>query len=208
MTFAELQTKVRRKLNETSAIFWTDQDVVDAINEGYREMADAAEFYERQAMVPSINGHTYYDLSLILPDTFLSPRRAYNPTTARWLTPADPLNLDLHTYVQWELTEGEPESWLLRGNWWMGVWPKPDGDGVGMRLYYTAIPEDMANDDDEPAFDREFHEGLVEFAMSDLLSQKRETRKALLHWAEYIRYQEALKAYVEGRITLAQVRVL
>jgi hypothetical protein len=208
MNRGEMRTKTRRKLNEASATFWTDTDINDALNEGYAEMADASEFYERQAMVPTLKGRTYYDLSLILPDTFLSPRRAYNPVTSRWLDPTDPLQQDHHNFVQWELTQGEPIRYLMRGNWWMGVWPKPAQDGPGMRLLYTAIPEAMSADTDEPLFPVEFHEGIPEFAISELLGQSRVTTLALAHWKRYRAYEEALTAYVDGRISLAQVSVL
>ena len=208
MTFGDLQTRVRRKLNETSTVFWTDQDVKDAINEGYAEMADGTEFYERQAQVPMIEGHMYYDLSLGLPDTFLSPRRAQNVTTSQWLEPTDPLEMDYHTFPQWELTAGQPEKHFLRGNWWLGVWPKPSGDQIGQRFYYTSIPAPMEDDDDVPAFPVEFHDALIEYAMYDLLAQKREAKKALLHWDAYLAYEMGLRSFVNDRIKRAAVRVL
>lgn len=123
MTFGQMKAAVRRKLNESSATFWTDQDIEDALNDAYAEMADATEFYERQATIDLLPSRTYYDLTSVLPDTFLSPRRAYNVTTSRWLDPTDPLDQDRHTDSQWELTSGQPERYMLRGNWWLGVWP-------------------------------------------------------------------------------------
>lgn len=208
MTFGEAQTKTRRRLNESSTVFFSDQDIKDALNEGYAEMADASEFYERQAMVPMIEGHTYYDLSLGLPDTFLSPRRAYNPTTAKWLTPTDPRDLDYHRYTQWELMTGEPDMYLMRGNWWFGVSPKPSRDSVGMRLYYTAIPEPLSATTDEPLFPQEFHDGTVAFALSDLLAQMKETEKALKYWQIYKQYETALVDYVNGRTSVARLVTL
>ena len=208
MTFGAMIDRTRMKLNEATAAFYSDDDIKLALNEGYAEMADATEFYERQAYVPMLTKRTYYDLSLILPDTFLSPRRVYNPRTSNWLEPTDPVNLDLHMFPQWELTEGEPEQYIMRGNWWFGVFPKPTQDGVGLRFYYSAIPPAMSGATDTPEFPEEFHEGLIEFALSDLKGQRRETAKALSHWQRYIAFQEGLKAYADGRTRLAQRSVL
>ena len=209
MNFGQMKTRVRRRVNEPSTAFFTDADIEDALNEGYHELADATEFYEREALVPMIKGHTYYDLTNILPDTFLSPRRAFNPTTNRWLAPTDPINQDIHTFVQWELVQGEPESYLMRGNWWLGVFPKPSQDGAGMRLNYTGIPAAMVEDTDEPeAIPEEFHDAIVEYAVYDLLGQKRQGNKALIHWGAYLALEDKLRRYVDGRTSLARVNSL
>lgn len=204
MNFGEIQRKVRRRLNESTTAFYSDDDIKKAINAGYLEMADATEFYERQAMIPMLKQRTYYDLSLILPDTFLSPRRAYNPETSRWLDPIDPRGLDYHTYVQWELTQGPPEKYLMRGNWWLGVFPKPTQDSAGIRFYYTSIPPEFTDDSDIPAFPREFHEGLTDYALCHLLAQERETQKAISYWTSFQNTQNALAAYVDGRQRIPQ----
>jgi len=209
MTFAEMKQKVRRKLNEGgSTVFWSDDDVAGAINEGLAEMADATEFYELWTMVPMLEGLTYYNLPEIVPGTFLSPRRPQNVTTEVWLKPSDPREMDYHTYVDWQLTAGSPETYLMRGHWWFGVFPHEDRDTVGMRLYHTNIPQDMKEDWDEPGFPREFHDGLICYAMSDLMAQQRETKKAVEYWKAYLVYEEKLKAYVDQRIAIQRMDVL
>lgn len=209
MTFAELQADVRRKLNESSATFWTDQDIKDALNEAYEEMGDATEFYERQATLIMLAKRTYYDLTSLLPDTFLSPRRCWNTITQRWARPTDPLDQDLHTSVQWELTNGPPEAYFIRGNWWLGVWPRSASDAdSSLRFYYTAIPARMSASTDVPGFPQEFHPGIVALALSDLLAQERETRKALGYWNTGQEYGHALRAHVEGRQRIAKMDVL
>ncbi len=208
MNFGEMQTKVRRRLNELTTVFYSDDDVKNAINEGYQEMADATEFYEREAMVPMLKKRTYYDLKPILPNTFLSPRRIYNIETNRWLDPTDPRELDYHTYVRWELVEGAPEKYFLRGNWWMGVFPRPTKDSLGLRFYFTAIPPQFVESREEPEFPQEYHEGLISFALSDLLAPERESSKALMHWTSYLKYQNDLQQYVNQRVGIAKLSVL
>ncbi len=202
-----MKRDVRRKLDEVSALFWTDQEVVDAINEGLAEMADATEYFERQAHLNLLAGRTYYDLTSILPDTFLSPRRAWNTTTETWLRPSGPREHD-GKYAQWELTNGEPETYFLRGNWWLGVWPRKPEESSSIRLYYTGMPDPMTNDTDEPTFPREFHPGVVAIAISDCLAQERETAKALEYWAKGMTYAEGLKLHVQGRQKIARTERL
>lgn len=202
MKFSEMKTEVFRKLNESesSPAFWSEADVEEALNEGYAEMADATEFYERYCNIPMLSGRTYYNLKNILPDTFLSPRRCWNTVTSRWLRPSDTREQDFHTYVQWELTFGQPQAYLMRGNWWLGVWPRPDADDRELRFYYSAIPPEMSDDDDEPDFPREFHPGVVDYALYDLTAQDKEPKKALALWASYLGHEKGLRQYANERI--------
>lgn len=202
-----MRASIRRQLDESGTVFYTDADINEAIDAGYDEISDATEFFERQANIPLLKRRTYFDMTTNLSDTFLSPRRAYHPTTNRWLSPSDTREMDFHTYTQWELTEGSPQKMLMRGNWWLGIFPKETADIGVIRLYYTSIPDAM-EDSAEPAFPKEFHPGIIEFVLSDLLGQARETKKSLSHWAAYIGYQDGLKSYVEGRTRLAKLNVL
>lgn len=208
MNFGQMQTEVRRRLNESTTVFFSDQDVKDALNEGYAQMADVTEFYERYVNIPMLSKRTYYDLTHIITETFLSPRRVFNTTTNRWLDPTDPFDMDYHTYVQWELVQGQPEKCFMRGNWFLGVWPKPSGDLGQLRFYHTAIPDAMSRSTDEPEFPREFRQGVIDYALCELLADQKETAKAMLHYAAYETYEKGLKAYVEGRTTIAGVRAL
>ncbi len=213
-----MQSAVRTALNESTAVFFSDADIQESLNDGYAEMCDATECYEREAMLPSLASRTYHDLSTILPDIFLSPRRVFNVTTNQWLSPASPRQLD-DGFLQWELVPGEPQRMFMRGNWWLGTFPKPSADGLGYRLYYSSIAPEMVDDTDEPVFPREFHQGIVVYALSDLNSQQRETANALMYWGiprrdgtfpktSYKAYENGLKSYVEGRTSLAGTRSL
>ena len=199
MNFSEMQTEVRRRLNETSATYWTDADIKRALNDGYEEMAESSEFYERHTTMDLLSGRTYYDLRYICEDTFISPRRIQNNQTERWLTQCTVGDLEKN-YVRWEDNQGEPERFFIRGTWWLGLWPQPDADWGSVRLYYSATPPAMVLDDDEPEFAIEYHRGLIEYAVYDLLAQQAETKKALLCWGMYQGYESALIGEVQGRM--------
>ncbi len=207
MTLAEMKSDVRRRLNESGAEFFSDDDIADSLQEGLDEIADITEYYEREATLGLLTGRTYYDLRTVLPDTFLSPRAAWNTTTQRWLTATDARDLDERTFVQWELTYGEPVRYLMRGNWWLGTWPRNSSDSLGIRMIYTSIPAALT-DDEEPAFPVEFHMAAPDFAVFDLLGQERETQKALALWNSFLGYCAGLKKHVQSRQRIARRDVL
>lgn len=208
MTFAEQKTEVFRRLNESSSspTYWTESDVEGALNEGYAEISDVSEWYERNASISKLKNRTYYDLRTNLSDTFLAPRRCFNPQTNQWLDPISVRTLDFKTYRQWELNPGEPQKMFMRGLWWLGIYPKAGADSGTLQLYYTALPTEMAADGDEPAFPQEFHLGIVSYALYELRYQERETAAALRYFAEYKEYETALRGYVEQRTSFDRSR--
>lgn len=204
MQFSEMQSEVRTRLNEASAVFWTDQDIKDALNEGYQELSDATEWYERMTTFPTLSNRTYLDLRQLLSDTFLAPKRAINTITGKWLVPSSVRTQD-HRARQWEKTAAEPEEIFMRGLWWLGFYPKPPDDTGSIRLYFSALPSDMSDDTDEPEMPEEYHDGIVAYAVYDLLAQDAETEKALLWWEEYVRYEIKLREYVANRTDMDRV---
>jgi hypothetical protein len=207
MNFSQLKSEVRTRLNESTTAFYTDTDIQDSLNEGLAEMADATEYYERHANIVLQADRVYYDLSTLLPDTFLSPRRIWNATANWWLKPTAVRDLD-NKLALWESTNGQPNEYVMRGNWWLGVFPKSATDQQGLRVVYTAIPSSMSDDSDEPGFPREFHYGLVEYALFDCFIQQRETQKAMAYWQSYKTYEAALAQWVDKRQSLDRVSVL
>lgn len=125
MTLSDIRTEVFRRLDEseTSPVYWSLADVDDAINAGYEEISDATEWYELAAQLGT-DGSLYYDLTTQLSPRFLRLKHIYNATSNLWLSFTTPRDMD-GKYVSWETVSGEPEKALLRGLWWLGLWPKP-----------------------------------------------------------------------------------
>lgn len=209
MTFATLRAEVFRRLQEsaTSPAFWTVADVDTVLNEGLAEMSDETEWYERSLEIDLLSKQRYYDLRTILPEPLLTIGACQNMTTQRWLTPATTTDLDTQ-YRHWERTLGEPAYSLVRGLWWLGTYPRPSADLGTMTLQYTALPDELAEDDDEPGFPDALHYGLVEYALAELWAWDAETTKASQAWAAYLAYETALRNFVGGRATVPAVVVM
>lgn len=210
MTLAEQETEVWRRLGQESVNvgFWNSTDIRAAIGDGYEEMSDESEWYERSVNIPQLSNRTYYDLLHICGTQFLGPRRAFNTTTHRWLEPLGPRDLDYHTYRQWEVNTGQPQRMMARGLLWLGMYPKPDADSGFVRFYFTAIPPAMTRDSDTPGFPQEFHQGIVEYALFDLLAQEAQTKKAIAHFQQFIAIRQALQEYVDKRVEMDRVNAV
>lgn len=200
MTFAEQKADVARRLAEsTERVFWSDDDIATALNEGYAELSDATEWYEQYFEIDLLTDRPYYDLRTVLGESFLAIRPGYDEQTSRWLLPTAVRQFDAHDR-RWERVTGEPQRVVMRGLWWLGYWPRVQSEVGLIKQYYTALPPPMVEDDDEPGFPETFHNGCVEYALADLFSQDAETTLALASWADYVATEAALQTWVDDRV--------
>ncbi len=192
MTKTEIRNEVRRRLREstTNPVFWSDVDIDVSIGEGYMEMADSSEFYEKYQTVELLLNRPYYDARTLIREHFLVLGRAYNQTTSRWLTPVLAQDLDRKD-TRWEQRTSEPEFVMTRGLFFVGYWPFKGVATGKIKQYFVGFPP-LLEVDDEPAFDERFHYGLVEYALWDLFAQDSEVDLAWASWKEYMRYENLL----------------
>lgn len=206
MNLGGLVSDVFRTLNEseTAPRFFTRADVILALNEGLEELADFTEFYERVHTIPICANRTYYDLRTNFPPTFrfLGVRRIFSQGNTRWMTPHVVRDLDSYTSIQWERTTvGQPEDFFMRGLWWLGMHPKLSVDSGSVKVSAIGIPPRLVLDTDQPdRLPEEFTFPLVDYACYDLLLQKRELKKALGYYQDYMEGAAALRIYVKGRV--------
>lgn len=206
MNFLEIRTEVRRRLQELvgTEVWWTDEEIDEAIHAGEDEMADACEWYERWQTIDILKGRPYYDLRSVIRFDFLVAGPVFNDNTNRWLLPLQPKDLEQSDY-RWEERVAEPEFFMMRGIWWLGLWPWKGAELGSVKQYYVALPRHMSADSDEPGFHRTFHYGIVEYAVCDLLSQDNETDLTVETWKLYKKYEDSLREYVLSRNSVPQV---
>ncbi len=196
-----MQTEVFRRLDESSVspVFWDLPDVKTALNEGYEEISEAAEWFETNQIVGFTQDNTYHNIELLLTNDPLTVRAVWNSQTLRWMWPTTVRELDTEMYPHWQKVTGAPEYWFMRGLSILGVFPKPPASTGTMEIWGTAMPVALSANGDTPAFPREFHYGLVEYALYDLLVQDVETKEAIIHYNEYLRYEDGLRKHVQER---------
>jgi hypothetical protein len=201
VTFAALKTETFRRLQEaaSSPVYFSAADVATALNEGYMELSDAAEWFERRQTIDLLHDRPYYDLRDVIGTALLTPGAAFNVQTNRWLRPSVPSELDA-VDARWERHTSQPDRIVLRGLWWVGYTPRVQADSGTITQYYTALPDELRDDDDEPGFAEEFHEGIIEFALADLWAQDMETARALEAWQRYLAIEAGLIQSLQGRL--------
>lgn len=206
MTFAELRTTVRRRLDETTpGTFATDDEIDAAINVSYAEVSDETEWCETSRIVDRLAVRPWYDGRLVLSDKLLTIGAAFNETTNRWLLPTRKAELD-RADRRWERHQTEPMRLLVSGLWWFGYWPYVPEDGGTIRQYFTRLPDALAEETDEPGFPDQFHLGLVEGALSELWADDAETSYALQAWQAYLGYETGLQQWVNDRASVPRMR--
>lgn len=200
MTFAEMKEETFRRLREVSSapVFFSEADVEEALNAGYAELSDASEWYEVSQNIDILEDRPYYDLRRVLGAAFLAVGPGFDTQTSQWLLPTVTKQFDAHDR-RWERVVGEPQRLIIKGLWWLGYWPRFGADSGTIKQYYTALPPVLAEDDDEPGFPENFHDGCIEFALADLWAQDAETTRALLAWAQYLETEAALSEWVSER---------
>jgi len=203
LTLSDIRSRVRTRFEASSTTRWSDADVNSAINDGLGELSEATRYFERWVSFPLKEKRTYYDLRGLTPEGVLSVTAVWHEPGIRWLTP---ITLGDIGYEEWEETRGNPNSWFVRGLWWLGVWPSPSSDvDEFIRVYYTGVAPALAEDGEEPAqLPDEFVPALEEYALYELHGRERETDKALYWWGKYKERERALEQHIAHRVTTAR----
>jgi hypothetical protein len=194
-----MQQEVSRRVAEVSGrVFWSTQEIKDALNAGLMEISDACEWNETYVEFDLLNDRPYYDVRTLIGENVLSIKPSFDEQTNRWLIPSGQRQLDQHDR-RWERVTGEPQRVFTRGLFWLGLFPRSQSDVGTIKQYYTALPDPLDDDDDEPGFSDTFHSAIVEYALTDLWAQDAETTWALTAWASYLAGEAGLRAWVQGR---------
>ena len=201
-----MRAEVFRRLNESSTapVYWTTDDVDQAVAAGYAELSDASEWYEDHIDISLLNDRPLYDLRTVIGDDFLVLAAAFDTQTNRWLIPSTTRQFDAHDR-RWERVVGEPQRLFIHGLWWLGLWPRIMAETGTIKQYYVALPPALLEDTDEPGFPDTFHYAIVEFALTDLWAQDGEAARALASWQTYLSQEAALTEWVANRGTAASM---
>jgi len=207
LTLSDIRSRVRTRFEHSTSTRWSDGDIDAAINEGLGELSEATRYFERWVSLPLKEKRTYYDLRGLMPETVLSVTAVWHESGVRWLAP---ITLKDMTYEKWEESRGNPHSWFLRGQWWLGVWPTPSADlDEWIRVYFTGVAPPLLEDGEEPAqLPDEFVPALEEYAVYDLQQREGETDKALYWWGKYKEREAALERHMAQRVTTARTGVI
>jgi len=200
VTFQELQNQVLQELEEdvTTPVFHLRSYVRDAINNGYRCLAEATEFYvsSEPRSVDMESGVLHVTVPSIDDNGVLGITRVKNGVTEWWMRFETPQFMDF-SYREWTNVSGQPEILVLRGYNVLQSFPQPSTTALAAwQFYVSALPPDLLGDGEEPLFPRQFHRALVEYALYELLLQEKDVTGAMEHYNEYLREEVRLLGYL------------
>lgn len=182
---------------EVDDVQFSKDDVLDAVHDGYRELGDAAEFYEEEVAVLCTTNTYYNTVDLDLKTLTLKAIR--NPNTDRFLEMKSVDDLDKKYTRDWEMVTGEPEFYFTRGLFHIGVFPKK-ATATGQLEFFQSSEPPLLSPAQEPqlVYERQF--ALIEYAMYSLLRDYGEINKALIHWANYLAHETKLVTEMRSRM--------
>ena len=201
MTFGEMKAEVFRRLRESSEspVMWTETDIAVALNEGYMEISDESEWYEKWQVIDLLDNQPFYDVRTLLRHPFLRIGAAYNNQSSRWLIPTSAAELDKGDR-RWQMRVEEPGYYFVRGLWWLQYFPYKGIESGTIKQYYKALPPVLEDDSDEPGFHESHHYALVEWALADLYAQDAEVDLAWSHFKQYVEYELKITGHTVNRL--------
>ena len=203
-----MQTLVSRRMAEANGrVRWSASDITTALNLGYAEVSDATEWFEQHLVVDLLWDRPWYDLLHIIGENILSLRPAFNETMNQWLVMTTSRFLDGRDR-RWERVQGEPQRMLRKGWRWLGLFPRVQADSGTIKLYFTALPDPMVDDTDQPGFPDQFHMTCVDWACADLFAQDGEAALAERSWAAYVIGEQDFTAWVQTRANAPMTRIV
>jgi hypothetical protein len=191
MTGQEIVDSVKRDIGQpTSTGFFTDQDILDIVNEGYIDFCRFTEILEAQ----TTQQVTAYQSLYSVPADFIESRQfrwSYN----RQLFPYSERKLD-YNQKGWQLEFQSYSDNLTYYNWGtFRLRPIPTVAGT-ITHRYSRFPTTNISLTTSPEFISIYHDALVTFSVAECFYVLRNYMAADEAWADYLRIRQDAKSQV------------
>lgn len=203
----KLILRVMGRLEDEGLVFTSMDDLIEAYNDAMDEISDATEFYERHVTVTRKKWSLYTDLRGALPEDVLRVTAVWNPTTAKWLAPTTPKEIDDSVGRGWERNVDRTRWWFMRGLWHLAAYPVSGDDVSPLRIYYSSTFRHISADgglslglDSEFPLPPDYNNGIEAYMLSAILTERGETDKSTAWYAEYKQAEAKLMAAADRRL--------
>ena len=191
---SNILSSIREMLDDTGE-FYTDQDINDAIQDGYDEVVAFSGCITKGATLALEANKTYYDLVTAIPD-FLALIGIWNSSYKRWLSPVSYRELDSMRW-DWECANANPYAFCPISYRKLAIFPTPTVVGTTLYVYYKATAGAIAGGFELPA---ELLGDVVEdYAVCDLFEQQEEWTKAQINFRNYQDKTVLLRRFLDKR---------
>ncbi len=190
-TAQDILTKVRYRLMEPVADFWTDAELLLYLNEGQNDLADQMRGIESKANMSTVALRNDYTL----PQNWLSTRAVFykdpSSATAVWRR-AVATNLEKVAQEAPNFQEvPTSENWGQQVRYW--IWdrtlyflPTPFSSGSGnILMFYKAKPNEIVSLSENLAVDDLFAPAIESYVLARAWEKEKEADLAQVAWTEY-----------------------
>lgn len=177
----DIVNRVASNLNDPNFVFYTKNDIISSLQDGYDVTAAVAKCIEKTLPIGFLPNIIYYPLYYLIND-FTRVNSIFNQDINRWMDLYDTRYLDAKRY-DWESATGGSayQATILNFNFVAFFSHYADTVPVnGFMLYYAAIGERLLPDT-LPQIPDQFIRILESYATGDLLEQQQEYQKASVY---------------------------
>ncbi len=181
-TRLDVKNDISAHLND--AVFYTDTDLNESIQDGYNESVLLTRAIEKRYTLNLIANLVYYKLTTYMTDLY-SVTQIFLQEHRRWLIPKSQNWLDRHYKENWELAIGSPIYFTIVNYERIGICPHPAAAAGSLDIYYKASAPTMTSDTN--VFDIPNADHVMQkYVITDLLAQAQEFTKASGYYKKYI----------------------
>jgi hypothetical protein len=203
MIVSSIVDLVKINLNEAGLTYYTEDDILEVIQDGYDEIAVLTKCIENYTVYPKINDLVYYDFSIGVPD-FYALTGIFNNTTKKWLYPRTIKEARL-LRSDWELWEGEPDNFLITSFKLTAIFPTKATAVGSFIIFYNALAPTI-NLGSQLKFPAKHFNILENYVTGTLLEQAEEFVKASKYLKEY--YDAIPKVHSAAKALAASDRLM
>ncbi len=197
MTRSDLKTQVRLALSEPAAIYWTDTDLNESVQDSYNLSAVLSATIEKSATINLQANLTYYDLETLIPDHYAT-FSVFNPETREFLTPTSSLQL-MQMRPDWELATGTPRKFFPLNFRYLAIFPRPVTTQGTLTINYRAKAPELTSDATSLLTPTELDQGYIEYVVGDLLAQQTELKKFQRRYLQFLKGLKSAKSRANNR---------
>ena len=189
MNTSEVITRIKAELDD-QGIFYTDQDVIDALQDTYEDLALKTSCIEKVVSIPASTS-PYCHIRSLVPD-YYRPLGIFNKGQNEWITPSHYWQMRNY-HSQWELQKGTPCKFAPIGFDYIAFYPHYNAaQSDGFEFYYAAVAPDLTSSS-TLLLPPNLREVIVDGAISQLLMQALEINKSNSRSIEYITGTQRVK---------------
>jgi len=138
-------TRIRQAINDTNSTYYTDNDLIDAINEAQRFLYKNVDFYVKTYELDLVEDQYEYDLSSVISDLLSFVQFKHHNTVLDFKSLSEMEAIS----GNWEENEGAQLYYIVLGvtdNWnKIRVYPIPTDTEYQLKIIYKRTPTDISS---------------------------------------------------------------